>query len=135
MALVCGAGVEAVVEGTVYEMVASVGDSAAELLMVLLNLEDEVAGKGDVVVVVVVVVVVEAVASKVFSSVIWGLLKKKRTSLNIFLLICTLMRLRTEITTVVISQHIEGLSVGSTRATCQSPVNTGFALCLLRLNC
>ena len=86
VALVCGARVEVVVESIVYEMVASVGDSAAELLMVLLNLGDEVAGEGDVVVV---LVVVKAVALKVFSFVIWGLLKKKRTLINVFLLIYT----------------------------------------------
>lgn len=84
--MVCGARVGAVVECIVYEMVASVGDSEAEPLMVLLNLGDEVAGEGDVVVV---LGVVEAVALKVFSSVIWGLLKKKRTLINIFLLIYT----------------------------------------------
>lgn len=84
--MVCRARVGAVVECIVYEMVASVGDSEAEPLMVLLNLGDEVAGEGDVVVV---LGVVEAVALKVFSSVIWGLLKKKRTLINIFLLIYT----------------------------------------------
>lgn len=65
------ARVEAVVEGVVYGMVASVGGSGVELVAVLLNLGDEVAGGEGVMVWVVVVVVVgvEAVALKVSSSV------------------------------------------------------------------
>lgn len=66
-------------EGGVYVMVASVGDPEAELLMVLLNLEDEVEVWGDVVVVVVValLLLVEAAALEVCSSVICDLLKRK----------------------------------------------------------
>lgn len=63
---------EAVVEGVVYGMVASVGNTGVELLAALLNLEDEVTGRGGVVVVAV-VVEVEAVALKVSSSVICDL--------------------------------------------------------------
>lgn len=58
-------------ESVVYGMVASVGDPAVELLVVLLNPGDVVAGRGGVVV----VVMVEAVALKVSSSVICDLLK------------------------------------------------------------
>lgn len=52
---------EAVVDGGVYGMVASVGDPEVELLAVLLNLEDEVTGIERVVAVVLVVVVVVVV--------------------------------------------------------------------------
>lgn len=59
-------------EGVVYGMVASVGDSGVEVLAVLLNLGLEVAGREGVVVWVV-EVEVEAVALKVSSSVICDL--------------------------------------------------------------
>lgn len=74
-ALVCRARVEAVVEGRVYGMVAAVGDPGAELPAVLLNLEDEDEGRGDVVAAAAAaaVVVVEAGALEVFSSVTCGL--------------------------------------------------------------
>lgn len=65
-ALVCTARVEEEVEGRGWRTVASVMDSAVEPVMVLLGLEDEVGGGGDVVAG---VTVVEAVAFKVFSSV------------------------------------------------------------------
>lgn len=74
--MVCTARVETTVEGRVNGTVASVGDPRAVLAEVLLNLEDEVAGRGNVVLLMVVVVeilVVEGVDLKVFSSVICGL--------------------------------------------------------------
>lgn len=71
----CGIEVEAVVEGAVYGMVASVGVCGVELLDELLSHEDEVAGRAEVTVavVVVVVVVVKAEALKVSSSVVCDL--------------------------------------------------------------
>lgn len=51
----CRATVEAVVEGVVLGMVVSVCDSEVGLLVVVLNLGDEAAGKGGIVVVVSVV--------------------------------------------------------------------------------
>lgn len=56
-----------------YGMVASVGDSGVELLDELLDHEDEIAGRAEVMVAVVVVVVVKAEALKVSSSVICDL--------------------------------------------------------------
>lgn len=60
-------------EGAVYGMVASVGDSGVALLDELRNHEGEVAGGAEVMVAVVVVVVVKAEALKVSSSVICDL--------------------------------------------------------------
>lgn len=89
-ALVCWIWEEDVVENVVYRMVTSVDDPGAELLVVLLSLEEEVVGRGEAVVVVIEVVVVVAmvlvvgveltVAFKVFCSVETSLLKEKKNS-------------------------------------------------------
>lgn len=60
---VCEAGVETGVEGSAYGTGSAVEEAKIEVLEVLLNLEDEVAGRGRVV-----VAVVKAVALKVLSS-------------------------------------------------------------------